>query len=177
MRTRKGSEQPIWLLVAVILALVIGAGLYQLISKSIGSQTFGNYFDSMDEDRATTTMNTLCINWMDDDWAVPLSDTNREALYRAEIRLGWILEAEYNAGNEPSTCDCATFLWKAGYADQREVLDATSDASKVITTISAAVALSRNANANIHRECHSRAKCHLDPTGPHGKIACAEIVS
>ena len=181
MRVRKGSEQPIWLLVAVILALVIGAAMYQLVIRSTGRATFADFIKGMDDDTAKTTMRTMCTKMKDNDWQVPLGTDDFESLYKASLNLGWVTEAKYDAGEKITTCDCATFLWKEGHCDKREVIYAVAVPGSTSNPTTIADVLTSNGPSRyvtlppdgIHRNCHYKATCSLDPVNY--ASACAEL--
>jgi len=170
-RTRKGSEQPIWLLVAVILALVIGAALYQLVLKSIGQQTFANMFKNMDIDTAETNMKNYCNKWKENGWNVPLNKDDYEVVRRASVFLGWVTKDEY-FGSDPrtSTCDCAAYLLKNNLiSSDREVLKAVSTTNQPILNIEDAIIASTSGGGlraedtddKIPKKCHYKAICYL----------------
>ena len=172
--SRKGSEQPIWLLVAVILALVVGAALYQLVLKGLGKGTFEGMVSSMNTDTAETNMRSFCTKWMDNGWNVPLITSDYESLRRASLVLGWVTKDEYYSGDpKTSTCDCAAYLLKMGLTQSdREVIMAVSSPDNQIAMVNTGDVIIRSTDDTLRateddttpRKCHSKSICYLGTT-------------
>ncbi len=122
---RKGAEQPIWLLVALLLAVVVGIAMFNMISKGTGIfQLFMGQGQSGDTERIA--MESFCRSWIrptETDLNGNINPRASEPPVRERERMtdvfrkaGW-LSAEkdpttraYIEQGPPSGCDCLVFL-------------------------------------------------------------------
>lgn len=122
---RKGSEQPIWLLVAVLLAVVVGIAMFNMVSKGTG--IFGTLFKGGSSgDTERIAIESFCKNWvrpLDTDLngninprASQPSENDRESMTDVFRKAGWLLSDKdpdtkaYVETGPPSGCDCIIYL-------------------------------------------------------------------
>ncbi len=116
--TRKGAEQPIWILVAILLALIVGVMMYQFLNKGTQGQTFDEMMRQVDTGTAQLAVDSLCTNWYNSHWVTEPADLERVSVnYGAKI--GILTQAEWEAKNIMSACDCAVYLYADKSAIQR----------------------------------------------------------
>lgn len=122
---RKSAEQPIWLLVALLLAVVVGIAMFNMISKGTGIfSLFMGQGQSGDTERIA--MESFCKGWirpMDTDLNGNINPRASEPVYAERERqtdvfrkAGWLLADKdpttkaYIEPGPPSGCDCVVFL-------------------------------------------------------------------
>lgn len=116
--TRKGSEQPIWILVAILLALIVGVLMYQFIQKGQQASTFNKMLETVDIGTAQFSVDNLCTNWRSSNWRTPPSNLGTVSVDYA-AKVGILDEAEWAAGEMMTVCDCAVYLYVDRSAIQR----------------------------------------------------------
>lgn len=110
----KGQGRPIWILVTLLLALVVGVSMYQLIGKTESQKTFDDMLANVDAQSATNSLNIICSSWEGTSYAGSLSDNERETLRDAAAFRGWLTEEEWEDEEDFSECDCAMWLYTQG---------------------------------------------------------------
>lgn len=114
MTMKKGSEQPVWILVAILLALIVGVMMYQFLTKGQQGRTFDEMLKTVDAGTSQLAVDTLCTNWKVSNWATPPADLGRVSLDYA-AKAGLLDETEWAAKEMLTVCDCAVYL----YADKK----------------------------------------------------------
>ncbi len=116
--TRKGAEQPIWILVAILLALIVGVMMYQFLNKGTQGQTFDEMMRTVDTGTAQLAVDALCTNWHNSHWVTEPADLERVSVnYGAKI--GILTQTEWEAKELMTACDCAVYLYADKNAIQR----------------------------------------------------------
>lgn len=110
----KGQGRPIWILVTLLLALVVGVSMYQLIGKTQSQQTFDEMFAQIDSESAINSLNSICRSWEETSFAVGLSESERETLRDVAAVKGWMTSEEWNDDEDFSECDCSLWLYSQG---------------------------------------------------------------
>ncbi len=111
MKTRKkGSEQPIWILVAILLALIVGVMMYQFLQKGQQTSTFNNMLETINIGTAQFSIDNLCSNWRSSNWQTPPSTLGTVSVDYA-AKVGILDEDEWATGAMMTVCDCAVYLY------------------------------------------------------------------
>ncbi|MFH0961276.1 MAG: hypothetical protein V1820_01185 [archaeon] len=122
---RKSAEQPIWLLVALLLAVVVGIAMFNMISKGTG---IFNIFIGQGQggDTERIAIESFCKSWikpLDTDINGNINPRASEPTYndregKTDVfrKAGWLLSDKdpttksYIEPGPPSGCDCIVFL-------------------------------------------------------------------
>ncbi len=107
----KGQGRPIWILVTLLLALVVGVSMYQLIGKTESQKTFDEMFQRIDSQSATNSLNSICSSWEDTSFAARLSASEEETLRDSAAFRGWLTKEEWEDEEDFTECDCAMWLF------------------------------------------------------------------
>lgn len=129
----KGSDQPIWLLVALLLALVVGVVMYGLVNKVNPQQTL-QLLEGVNTGQASLGLLNSCETYRTANWVLGQDKQAETAVYAA--KLGWLTSDEfrstkcslrYSAGGKSADnicfftpCDCVVYLY-AGQAGLSKV--------------------------------------------------------
>jgi hypothetical protein len=121
---RKASEQPIWLLVALLLAVVVGIAMFNMISKGTG--IFGVFMTGGGGDTERIAIQQFCTSWIrptDTDVNGNINPRANEpsgqqlnAMTDTFRKANWLLSDKdattkaYVEPGPPSGCDCLVFL-------------------------------------------------------------------
>jgi len=107
----KGQGRPIWILVTLLLALVVGVSMYQLIGRTQSQTTFDDMFQRIDSGSATNSLNSICGDWEGTSYAARLSANELETLRDVSAVKGWLSAEEWEDEENFSECDCAMWLF------------------------------------------------------------------
>ena len=113
----KGQEgQPIWLIVTLLLALVVGISMYQLMDQTSAQDTFGNWLGEIDEGQAELELTGFCDAWKEG--AFVRSAVNQDELDKATVAaahpgltIQYFTQEEFEFGERLDPCDCAVYLY------------------------------------------------------------------
>ncbi len=120
---RKSSEQPIWLLVALLLAVVVGIAMFSTINS--GMNKFGTFTQATGQESDRIAIETFCKNWIRPQEVDLAGNINpraseptapeRERATDSFRKYGWLLAEKdsnkvYLETGPPSGCDCIVFL-------------------------------------------------------------------
>lgn len=106
---KKGAEQPIWILVAILLALIVGVMMYQFLSKGQQGKTFDEMLKTVDAGTAQLAVDNLCTNWRSSNWKTEPSSLGQVSVDYA-AKVGLLDETEWAAHEILTVCDCAVYL-------------------------------------------------------------------
>lgn len=116
--TRKGAEQPIWILVAILLALIVGVMMYQFLQKGQEGKTFEAMLAEVDKGTAMFAIDNLCTTWKNNNWATEPADIEKVSIdYAGAAEL--LTKAEWKNLEILTACDCAVYLYADKNAIQR----------------------------------------------------------
>jgi hypothetical protein len=119
---KKGSEQPIWLLVALLLAVVVGIAMFQMIGK--GTNIFSPFMKEPGE-AEKSQMRTFCESWIRPTETDINGNINPLSSQPSQSRLdemtdvfrkgNWLISDKdtnnaYLEAPPVSGCDCVLFL-------------------------------------------------------------------
>ena len=105
---RKAESQPIWILIGLLLAMIIGIMMYQMVARAGSQATFSDMMASIDDGTARIQVAEACTKWMESTWTMPPTNIQKVADYAAKLQI--ISSSEYAAHESISTCDCAMYL-------------------------------------------------------------------
>ncbi|MBR9682018.1 MAG: hypothetical protein GOV00_04465 [Candidatus Altiarchaeota archaeon] len=125
----KGQEgKPIWIVVTLLLALVVGISMYQLMNQTNAQETFGNWLGEINAGQVEITLTSFCENWADSGFV--RTAVNQDELAKASVAaahpaltIKYFLQEEFELGERLDPCDCAVFLHNKG---KMSLLDARS---------------------------------------------------
>ncbi len=130
MTMKKGAEQPIWILVAILLALIVGVMMYQFLNKGQQADTFNTMLKTVDAETAKLAIDSICTNWRSSNWKTPPSDLGAVSVDYA-AKMGLLTEDEWTAmlttGNPITVCDCAVYLYVDRSMIQRSEVFSVAD--------------------------------------------------
>ena len=119
------AGSPIWIVVTLLLALVVGITMYQLLQKTQANKTFDDWLGEIGGGQAEITLETFCESWHEAGFVQGAVNVNQ--LAKATVAAGhpslavkYFTEAEFEIGERFSSCDCAVFLYQKGAIDQLE---------------------------------------------------------
>ena len=165
MKARKGAEQPIWLMVAMLLALVIGISMYQLISKTQSASTFDDMQKGIEEGTATSTLDTICSSWKASNWAMVPSDLALRST-QAAVKKNLLNKEEYENGDSINLCDCAVYLYAMKSGVTREELFRVVNATKYkADSPKDSDMMKKPDKSQINGKCHTWAVCNFPYIG------------
>ncbi len=119
------TGSPIWIVVTLLLALVVGITMYQLLQKTSAQKTFDDWLGQIGSGQAELTVSSFCKSWEQSGFvsgAVNPSEQAKATVAAAHPSLAvkYFTEDEFNIGERLSSCDCAVFLYQKGQMDQLE---------------------------------------------------------
>ncbi len=106
----KGTDQPIWILVAILLALVVGVAMYQMMGKA-NLEEFDDIIKNTDESTAQITIESFCLNSYRSKWTNNPTEKRLEDITKSAVSLGWISREEWDNYAKFTNCDCAVYLY------------------------------------------------------------------
>ncbi len=147
----KGSDQPIWLLVALLLALVVGVVMYGLVNKVNPEQTL-QLLEGVSADQASLGLLNYCQTFRNSNWVMDQEKQAEMAVYAR--KNNWLTDQEFRSASCSlrysvsgksaenicffTPCDCIVYLY-AGQAGIAKITlnDAIIEYSKYNTGITA----------------------------------------
>jgi hypothetical protein len=121
---RKASEQPIWLLVALLLAVVVGIAMFNMINS--GTIKFNVFSGSTGQESDRIAVESFCKSWIRPNEVDIAGNINPRASEPAAAskdqatdsfrKYGWLSNEKdpttkaYIEAGPPSGCDCVVFL-------------------------------------------------------------------
>ena len=119
------AGSPIWIVVTLLLALVVGITMYQLLQKTQANKTFDDWMGEIGSGQAEMTLSSFCESWYDSGFVQ--GAVNPSQLAKATVAAGhfsmavkYFTETEFEIGERLSSCDCAVYLYQKGLVDQLE---------------------------------------------------------
>ncbi len=119
------AGSPIWIVVTLLLALVVGITMYQLLQKTSADKTFGNWMDEIGGGQAELTLSSFCESWYDSGFV--LGAVNEATQAKATVAaayegatVNYFTREEFEFGERLSDCDCAVYLYQIGSIDKLE---------------------------------------------------------
>ena len=117
----KGQEsRPIWIVVTLLLALVVGITMYQLMAKTNAQETFSNWLGEINAGQVEITITNFCEGWEASGFT--LSAVNQNELAKASVAAAhpsltvkYFTQEEFEQGERLSPCDCAVYLYNKGH--------------------------------------------------------------
>ena len=117
----RGQGQPVWILVAVLLAVIVAVTMYRLVTRLDVDE-----LPDMDSETATTRFTQQCQQWRDMDWNQYSKPKAKEARHSLELyawRANQILsKEEVEAGKQVQPCDCIVYLHMRNLIDYGETI-------------------------------------------------------
>lgn len=121
----KGSAgSPIWIVVTLLLALVVGITMYQLLRSTNANKTFDDWIGEVSSGQAEISLTSFCESWHDQEFVT----VNQEKLATATaaaahpgMTVKYFTAEEFDMGERLSPCDCAVYLFQKGELDKLEV--------------------------------------------------------
>ncbi len=106
---KRAQSQPIWILIGLLLAMIIGIMMYQMVSRAGSSGGFEDLMKRIDAGTARVQLTEACSDWKRTSWSIPPSDLDQLSDYAAVE--GILNQAEYNRHETISKCDCSMYLF------------------------------------------------------------------
>lgn len=133
---KKGAEQPIWILVAILLALIVGVIMYQFLQKGQQTSTFDDMLETIDVGTAQFSVDNLCLNWRSTNWQTPPSALGPISVDYA-AKVGILTKTEWATGTMMTVCDCAVYLYVDRSMIQRSEVFTVADPATCHTNTAA----------------------------------------
>jgi|GEM_PF-2784391 len=120
------AGSPIWIVVTLLLALVVGITMYQLLQKTSAQKTFDDWMGEISGGQAELALTGFCESWADAGFVTGAVNPKKQAEATAaaahpSMAVKYFTESEFNLGERLSPCDCAIYLYQVGSMDQLEV--------------------------------------------------------
>ncbi len=120
------AGSPIWIVVTLLLALVVGITMYQLLRKTSAQRTFDDWLSEVGSGQAELSLLNFCESWYDSGFvrgAVNENELARATVAAAHPSLAvkYFTQEEFDVGERLSPCDCAIILYQKAEIDQLEV--------------------------------------------------------
>ena len=106
---RKAQAQPIWILIGLLLAMIIGILMYQIVGGALQKSTFDDIMSGIDEGTARVQITDGCKAWSDSSWTIPPSNLKSISDYAARMNL--LTRTEWERKETFSKCDCGVYLY------------------------------------------------------------------
>ena len=113
--------QPIWIVITLLLALVVGITMYQLLSKTQATQTFDDWLGEIEIGNAENYLTNFCRTWETNGFVeTTIDETNlaKASVSAAALTTKYFTREEFEEGETLSPCDCAVYLWKKGFVSE-----------------------------------------------------------
>ena len=123
----KGQEsRPIWIVVTLLLALVVGITMYQLMAKTNAQKTFDDWLGEISAGQVSIKLTNFCENWEASGFSRTAINENQlaEASVAAahpSLTVRYFTSGEFEIGERLSPCDCAVYLYKTGSISQLDM--------------------------------------------------------
>ena len=111
----KGQGRPIWIMVTLLLAMVVGITMYQIIQKTQSQKTFEDMMKEINVGTADVQLHDICERWRSNGYVAGVSTDDLEKASAYAVVLGYFTEEEFNMGERISPCDCSIYLFSKGY--------------------------------------------------------------
>lgn len=105
----RAEAQPIWILIGLLLAMIIGIMMYQLVAGALQQGTYEQMLKGITEDTAKMDLDSKCNAWRKSSWAI--APTDPQKLADSAARLNLLTKDEWDKRELLSTCDCAIYLY------------------------------------------------------------------
>ncbi|MBR9689988.1 MAG: hypothetical protein GOV01_03780 [Candidatus Altiarchaeota archaeon] len=117
------TGSPIWIVVTLLLALVVGITMYQLLQKTSANKTFDDWMGQINQGQAELSVGSFCDAWEGAGFvrgAVNPTELAKATVAAAHptMAVKYFTEDEFNIGERLSPCDCAVYLYQTGVLDQ-----------------------------------------------------------
>lgn len=115
----KAQAQPIWILIGLLLAMIIGIMMYQLVAGALQQGTYEQMIGGLSTDTARMQLDGQCTQWKKSSWAIPPKDPQELADSAAKLNL--LSAEEWDRRETFSACDCAMYLFVNKLISRSEV--------------------------------------------------------
>lgn len=111
------AGSPIWIVVTLLLALVVGITMYQLLRKTSADRTFEDWMGEIGSGQAELTLTSFCDDWKDAEFVLGAVNENERAKATAAaahnaLTVKYFTEEEFNLGERLTACDCSVILYE-----------------------------------------------------------------
>ena len=121
----RGQEsRPIWIMVTLLLAMVVGITMYQIIQKTRAQQSFEEMIRDIDAGTAKLRLVDICSRWRETGYLAGVTGDDFEKATAYAVLLNYFTKEEFDAGERISSCDCTIILHAEGRLSK---LDARRD--------------------------------------------------
>ena len=110
----KAQGRPIWIMVTLLLAMVVGITMYQILQKTRSQQTFEEMIKDIDIGTAQIRLTEICERWKNNGY---VAGVNQEDLAKGTayaVLLGYFDREDFDAGERITPCDCTVYLYSRG---------------------------------------------------------------
>ena len=114
----RGQSQPIWILIGLLLAMIVGIMMYQVLSGGFSKLP---RLENIDSDTAKMGLDSQCGAWKRSSWAIPPTDPSALADYAAKLNL--LSTNEWENNERFSSCDCGIYLFVNKLISRSELLE------------------------------------------------------
>ena len=109
MFDKKGSGQPIWVLVSILLAVIVAVTMFQIMQKG-NAKDIDSIMKGANRDVDTAALITACKQWKDSSWTIKPKGEGELTMEAYALRLDLLSKDEYMADKKLGICDCVVFM-------------------------------------------------------------------
>jgi hypothetical protein len=111
------AGSPIWIVVTLLLALVVGITMYQLLRKTSADKTFEDWMGEIGSGQAELTLNAFCEAWNEAGFVQGAVNENKlaqatAAASHSALAVRYFTEEEFNLGERLTACDCSVVMYQ-----------------------------------------------------------------
>ncbi len=117
---RGQAGRPIWIMITLLLALLVGIMMYQLLQKTRATKTFEDWQREIGAGQAEILLTQICERWYENSFKFGVTRTDIEKATVAAVELGYFTREEWDDGERLSPCDCVVYLYKKGRVPEYE---------------------------------------------------------
>ena len=114
----RGQGRPIWIMVTLLLAMVVGITMYQILQKTRAQQTLDELLKDIDVGTAKIRLIDICERWRETGYVAGVTEGELEKATAYAIMLNYFTEDEFYAGERLTPCDCTIILHAEGKIDR-----------------------------------------------------------
>ncbi len=111
----KGQGRPIWIMVTLLLAMVVGITMYQILQKTQSQKTFDQMMNEIDIGTAEVQLHDICERWRENGYVAGVSEDDLSRASAYAVVLNYFTKDEFDSGERLSPCDCTVYLYSKGY--------------------------------------------------------------
>ena len=117
----RAQGRPIWIMVTLLLAMVVGVTMYQIVQKTKARKTFDEMLKQIDVESADVRLRDICERWRENGYVAGVDQETLDRATAYAVVLNYFTEDEFNSGERISPCDCSVYLFTKGVITRLEL--------------------------------------------------------